>query len=463
MRRSRTAILIVAVAVLAGGLFFAGTERVNRNDAALYYQLAVNVAAGNGLSMATAPPHNWIGSRESLYPLLLAIPFRIFGPGLGVVFGFNVLLHALTALLVWRIGRDLGGEKAGMVAGLATAVFPTLANYTVYALRETCFTFLLVAAVFLTMRAMDTRTVTMVAFAGLVWGAAALCRSVVLPFAFIAVVIVVAGTRPRGLAAVARGAILAVGCAAVLVGWGMYARPYERAMEDPKRVDSAVGGASARAWKNFYTRVEKAALSPDELKMYTVYSLSESLADRLYPGNHLRSVGDGYFYRAYGHKMAEFRREGLSEREINARIRADAIALLKAHPVQFAVTSLHELVKFNSFFQVPLVNEPAFAARAGEVGPAVVRGVTKLAGFVILGFAGVGMWRLGRRAVVPVAVVVYFNVLHTGLDSIGRYAAPVVPFYLAFAAIVLCAWQKDRVVSVAHSRIAYRNEVATPR
>ena len=424
----RTGVLIVGLALLATVPFFLLTEGINRNDAALYYQLSVNVAAGNGLSMATAPPHNWIGTREPLYPLAMGGIFRIVGPGPGVVFLVHALMHAATALIIWRLGAALGGARVGLVAGVAVALFPTLANYTVYTLRETFFTFLVVLAVFLTIRARWHGAVAGFALAGVVWGAATLCRGNVLPVPVLigGVLLLTAGRSwLRGL----RHAVVLSACAAITIGaWGAYS----------SRFDSD-WSATPRVWQNLYIRASKALLTARELEFYTVYSLSESIADRLYPGNNLRSVGEGYFYRGFGEKVNAMRARGLSDEAIADTLRDESLAIIAAHPGWFALTGLHELVKFNSFFQVPLVNEEGFGPRFGipAVVLAIVRGVFKLAGFVILALALAGAWRARRVLPVVVLVVVYLNAAHAGLDSIGRYAVPVIPFYLLLATWVV--------------------------
>lgn len=452
MTRLRPAAAIVALALLASLPFFLLTEGINRNDAGLYYQLSVNVAAGNGLSMAIAPPHNWVGTREPLYPLMLGGIFGIVGAGLGVVFLTQALLHAATALIVWRMGVTIGGARVGLAAGLVVAVFPTLANYTVYTLRETFFTFLVVLAVDLTVRAMRHGTMARFALAGIGWGAAILCRGNVLPVPLlVGVLLVIAGGRMwmRGVGqavALVAFTVLAVGA------WGVYT----------SRID-ADWSATPRIWQNVYIRASKALLTARELEFYTVYSLSESIADRLYPGNNLRSVGEGYFYRGFGEKVVAMRARGMSEEDIADSLRDESLAIITTHPGWFALTSLHELVKFNSFFQVPLINEQDFGARVGisPVVLAVLRGVCKVAGFGILALAIVGAWRLWRVLPVVVLLIVYLNAAHAGLDSIGRYAVPVIPFYLLLATCTLMQWV-PRAVRVPIARTDFHAPLGRP-
>ncbi len=424
--------IVVLLALLAATFFWATTERVNRNDAALYFQLAKNVAEGNGLSSKTEPPHNWVGSREPLYPLMLAVPFRMFGASLGTVFVVQALMHALTALLVGRlVFRLAGSSRAAMVGAVIVAVFPTLANYTVYTMRETAFTFLVTLATFLTMAVMPRGRPVVAAVAGLAWGAAILCRGVVLPLPVLlaGLMVALAWRAPAAarVAAVRSAVVLVIFTFLPMLPWSLYTA----------RADADFS-ATPRAWQNLYVRASKAALTADEMKMYAVYCLSESLADRMFPGNNLRSVGEGYFYRGATEKLVAMRAEGMTPAQINDRVRRETLALIGEHPIVYAATAVFELVKFNSFFQVPLINEQPVEARyGGTLALLALRGLFKAAGFLVVALTILGAYVLGRGGLLVTAVVAYFNVVHLALDSIGRYAVPVAPLYLLLSLVAV--------------------------
>lgn len=428
----RAAAVVVLLALLAATFFWATTERVNRSDAALYFQLAKNVAEGHGLSSKTEPPHNWVGSREPLYPLMLGVPFRLFGATLAIVFVVQALMHALTALLAGRIVLRLAGSRrAAMVGAVVVAVFPTLANYTVYTLRETAFTLLVTLATFLTMAVMPRGRAAVAAVAGLTWGAAILCRGVVLPLPVLlaGLIVVLTWRAPAAarLAAVRSAVVLVVFTFLPMLPWSLYTA---RASGD--------FSATPRAWQNLYVRASKAALTADEMKMYAVYCLSESLADRMFPGNNLRSVGEGYFYRGPTEKLVAMRADGMSPAQIDDRVRGATLALIGAHPVGYAVTAVFEFVKFNSFFQVPLLNEePVEAAYGGSTILLAARGLFKAAGFLLVALTIVGAYVSGRAGLLVTGVVVYFNAVHLVLDSIGRYAVPVAPLYLLLSLVAV--------------------------
>jgi 4-amino-4-deoxy-L-arabinose transferase-like glycosyltransferase len=109
-------------------------EWTPRSDADQYVQLARNLAAGDGYSLAFPQLElHATAFRPPLYPLLLAIPTWVTGgdalwPGrlLSLLLGLAVI--ALTVVFVHR----LGGPVAALAAGLAVALYPPLiANDTV--------------------------------------------------------------------------------------------------------------------------------------------------------------------------------------------------------------------------------------------------------------------------------------------------------------------------------------------
>jgi len=440
----RACAVVVLPALLAAAFFWVTTERINRNDAALYDQIAKNLAAGNGFSSKIDPPHNWVGGREPLYPVMLAVVFRVFGASLAVVFVLQALMHALTALVVgWIVERLTASPRAAVGAAVVVAVFPTLANYTVYTLRETPFTLLVSLATLLTMIAAERRGWGTAALAGLAWGAAILCRGVVLPLPFLLGAVLIALAWRSGASA----RLAALRCAVVLVVFTFLPMLPWNAYTARQKADWS---AAPRAWQNLYVRASKALLTGEELKMYAVYCLSESVADRMFPGNNLRSVGEGYFYRSYQQKLDGMRTQGMTDAQIGNRVREETIMVMTQRPVRYAATAVFEFVKFNSFFQVPLLNEQRVEARyGGSLLILGLRGLFKVAGFALLALTAIGLWTLGRHGALVGAVVLYFNAVHLVLDSIARYAVPVIPLYLALALIAVVQLAGRRVEAPA--------------
>lgn len=64
---------------------------------------------------------NYAGNFETA---LIGVPFTVFGSSVALMKVTVTSLHVLACLLVWRIGRRLVDERAGVVAGLALWIWP---------------------------------------------------------------------------------------------------------------------------------------------------------------------------------------------------------------------------------------------------------------------------------------------------------------------------------------------------
>ncbi|MHB1340727.1 MAG: ArnT family glycosyltransferase [Coriobacteriia bacterium] len=91
------------------------------------------------LKMAAAEalrgPFEWLTApldlnNPPLYPLLLSVLFRVFGPGMALARGFTAVIGVLTVLYVYLLGKLLYNERIGLVAGAALAVMPGVALVT---------------------------------------------------------------------------------------------------------------------------------------------------------------------------------------------------------------------------------------------------------------------------------------------------------------------------------------------
>ena len=89
----------------------------------------------------------------------------------------QALLAVGSVLLTWLLGRQLLGPRLAAAPALLVAINPFIANAAVYLLTETTFTFLLLASVCLSLRALrEGAHAGWALAAGLCWGACSLVR-----------------------------------------------------------------------------------------------------------------------------------------------------------------------------------------------------------------------------------------------------------------------------------------------
>ena len=145
-------------------------------DAEGFHLLAVNVLDGNGFAIGWETPFCPTAVRTPLYPLFIMLGYRVLGRDPARILWLQVLLEALTTALLIRTGRDIGGDRVGLWAGLLYAINGTTQRYTGYLLSETLLLPMLAAALCLTLRALRQPTRWRLAWAAMLWGLALLTK-----------------------------------------------------------------------------------------------------------------------------------------------------------------------------------------------------------------------------------------------------------------------------------------------
>jgi 4-amino-4-deoxy-L-arabinose transferase-like glycosyltransferase len=175
-------IFILAFAARVAIRWYSGAPDFWENGYTFFFDLAQNIAAGNGIAFNGGPATSF---RVPLYPVFLA----------AVTFGHKLFIPVLLAQslvgvgTVWcaaMLAREIFGNTAAIIAAILTAIYP---YYVVHdtALQETgLYTFLTALAVFLLLRARRNGSVVTGVGAGLALGAAVLTRANLAPFALFA-------------------------------------------------------------------------------------------------------------------------------------------------------------------------------------------------------------------------------------------------------------------------------------
>jgi 4-amino-4-deoxy-L-arabinose transferase-like glycosyltransferase len=113
-------------------------ERFGAGDG--YDEIALNLARGAGFTLNGASA---AAERLPLYPALLAVSFRVFGPVSWPWQLGQCMFGAITCALVFTMARRFGSRTTALVAALVCAAHPTLLLYTARPLTETVYALLL--------------------------------------------------------------------------------------------------------------------------------------------------------------------------------------------------------------------------------------------------------------------------------------------------------------------------------
>jgi 4-amino-4-deoxy-L-arabinose transferase-like glycosyltransferase len=115
-------------------------------------RVARSLAEGAGFSSPLPLPTGATAIVGPVYPLLLALVFKIFGvystASAIAIRVIQCIFASLTCVFVYLCGRDTGGESSGKLAALLWAVFPLNIFFTVNKVWETSLTAMLAAALF---------------------------------------------------------------------------------------------------------------------------------------------------------------------------------------------------------------------------------------------------------------------------------------------------------------------------
>jgi 4-amino-4-deoxy-L-arabinose transferase-like glycosyltransferase len=135
-------------------------------DSHHYLSVAHAVATQFRYANAWSPPadHPRFGDlgltsyREPLYPLLLALQFKLFGDALRTTFVIQALVGTLTIPLCFGIGAMLLPPRVALLGALLESVNPYRIYYTAFVATETLASLLLLALVFCTLRVFSAIT-----------------------------------------------------------------------------------------------------------------------------------------------------------------------------------------------------------------------------------------------------------------------------------------------------------------
>ncbi len=159
-----------------------GTGSYFQDGYRFFFDLARNVASGHGYGFDGQP---LTAFRVPGYPLLVA---AVTGgrPDAWALIAVQALLSTGSVVLCALLARRLAGDRAGLIAGLALALYPYAAWHDT-ALQETgLFTFLALGATLAVMALQRQGDWRMGVLAGMLLGAGILTRATLLPFALLA-------------------------------------------------------------------------------------------------------------------------------------------------------------------------------------------------------------------------------------------------------------------------------------
>ena len=366
-------------------------------DESEYFALGQNLRLHHTFSFGA--PHRWgehgalnapgpflpTAARPPLYPLLIATLWWGDAPPYLALALAQVVLGALTALLVYLVALRALGPRVAIVAGLGMALAPESATYVVSALTETLYTLLIITVLWLWSRMQGLLT-------GLVLGAAILTRPTAVMLIPLILLMGLAWRFNRTLhLKIVLGALLA------MAPW--VARNYATQHEFTPVANYGWGSVL------FYSTVNIPYWSGNPFSVW--------LADK---------------------DSAAIFAESTTIKAAETRLRAVAIERIARDPLGYAwnrVTEYPRNFLDHGASYIPIIPLPEKIVKVAFLSASVI--------FVTLSICGLYLARKEWRRTYFIALV---PIVFAGMQFVGaanlRYSIPLIPPMLVFAALAAC-------------------------
>lgn len=179
MKRNIAIIFLLSLAVRLAYFWIAPPRSMSLDDAQSWDNVGWNLVQGKGFTETSSQGEDIPTSiRPPVYPLFLAAIYWTFGHDVRPVKLIQIILSALTSVVIFLIGRIALDETTGFWAGILCSVWPPLIVYSTIIMSETLYTFLLaVTMYFFTVAILKRSSMWHYVGAGIFMGLSNLCRS----------------------------------------------------------------------------------------------------------------------------------------------------------------------------------------------------------------------------------------------------------------------------------------------
>jgi 4-amino-4-deoxy-L-arabinose transferase-like glycosyltransferase len=443
----RTLLTIALVAIVVAALFavYQRSDWDTEYDDQVGYQRLGHVLATTGrfTRYPDAKPFVPETIRTPVYPMFLALTYRVLGESHVAVAAAQAALLAVLTLVVYALTARLATRRVALTAAWFTALFPPLPYYAALALTEVLCTVLVTAAIWLAVRAVQDRRISDFILTGVFIGLATLTRPTyaMLPVALVGTVFVVALLR-REIRIVLPWGWTLVAFAIVLAPWLAYNSIYVHRL-----TLSPAGGVGRATWEASWQGTWSGRVQSDLTRLVdghvddddaTLERLVRQFAAEhsLPPDPMLEYVRQWRDIHRLWNTPTDPRERALKRIEADDEyLRAGLANIARnriGHIVRRVTTGLFVLwaaeipIRYSEINSVPrLVIRAIWLMQAALLAVALV-------GLVML------VHRRGPLVAAPLAVLLaYITVVHMPFLAEARYSLPAKPTVLALAAIAL--------------------------
>lgn len=320
-----------------------------------------------------------------LYPFFLAAVFKIFGYGLyglQVVRLIQAIFSCLTIVLVYLIGKFYFNEKIAIIAAAMMAFYiPNIVTIG-YMLTETLFTTLLCLLIYLSLKYLQNPSYLRFAVLGVIWTLATLCRPTIALYPILLLFYILIFLRMKLLKTIQYGCIMLGIFIIIMSPWWL------------------------RNYREYGELIPLAASSGNPMLQGTYVDYKQTPENIVY-----YSLGKNAFETNKSETETAIAR-------IKNEFRKDFWGYLGWYTLGKTYYLWHTVFYWKAFF---------------GIGIEIVQ-VSHY--FILLGFCGIFVLSFKNilRYVLPISVLVYFNIVHCVYMAFDRYAFPLLPLLAVFSA-----------------------------
>jgi len=443
---SRTRLAVVLMALLHAAFFIVYQRpdwEIAWSDQGGYQQLGAGMAKSGGEFTRYPDSPTFIPEvlRTPGYPAFVAVIYRLFGVSTMPVAIAQAFVFVLICLLVYALTARIAGYQAATAAAIMTALFPPLPYYGALVLTEVWTTFVLIAAVLVCLRAVQSGRTRDFLIAGLLFSCTTLVRPafILLPFGLAAAMPILVPSE-RNRRRIGQWAALALVAGVTMVPWFTYNYVYLG-----RFTLSPAGGIGRGLWEGSWQGRWAGRAHNDLTK------IAEVTTDRAELDAKVREVAareriapDGML--EYVHEWQDIRRIWETPTDPMERARARVVA--DQEYLRAAVEHLRE--DLPGWVKRHLTRSPIILwatdipIRFTDINdaPVIVIRLIWLVQVILLAIAAAGIIVLLRRgryaeAALMTLPLLYVTAVHLPLLCETRQSLPVKPLVIALAAVAI--------------------------
>ena len=437
--------LLCLVAALHG-LFFIWYQRVDWaaqwTDQDGYRRLGqVLASTGKFTRFPDAPAFVPEVLRTPLYPVFVAVLYRLFGVSQMPVAIAQTLVFVLICLVVYAIARRIVPEPIALAATAATALFPPIPYFGALVMTEVLTTLLFTLSMWLALSALDDRHLPRFAWLGALLALTTLSRPVfvLFPFALAAVGLVVfplfrVPRRPR----LVQWAVMIAAFALTMAPWFAY-----NYVTLGRFTLSPAGGVGRGLWEGSWQATWSGRLQNE------LTHLADDIEDRSELDRRVLAVAAREQLPAgpmldYVHQWEDIRLIWTEPTDPYAR----AVARVEADQ-EYGRVAMENIRRDTPAHLVKRLARGLFILWAGEIpfryseintlSPWIIRGcwAIQAAMFLVALYGAIALCRSGRLAegLALLAPILYISAVHVPLLTEARQSLPAQPILLVLAVL----------------------------